>query len=58
MHIKQRVYWGLDDNDKVVIDVEETLKFFRKKLDETEDEKNGQPEDEMDEKEVITDEFD
>ena len=58
MHIKQRVYWGLDDNDKVVIDVEETLKFFRKKLDETEEEYNGQPEDEMDGQEVITDEFD
>ena len=28
MHIKQRVFWGLDDNDRVVIDVEETLKFF------------------------------
>jgi len=32
MIIKQKVYWGLDENEKVLIDEEEIERDFRRKL--------------------------
>ena len=49
MIIKQEIYWGLDDDNKVVIDKEETERNFRIKLNSVIEEKTGCEEEEMDE---------
>lgn len=41
MIIKQEIYWGLNENDEVVIDVEEIRKEFEHKLSIIVQEKEG-----------------
>ena len=50
MIIKQKVYWGLDENDEVVIDVEEIRKQFEHKLNIIVQEKEGFSENVMEDK--------
>jgi hypothetical protein len=52
MKIIQDVYWGLDNNDKIVIDKEEIEREFRRKLNSIIEEKTGCEEKEMDEETI------
>ena len=39
--IEVQVYWGLDDNDKVIIDEDEIRKSFEQKLQAVKDDTEG-----------------
>ena len=53
MIIRQKVYWGLDENEKVIIDTESIKRSFDRKLENIVHEHNGGTEGEMDAKRDI-----
>ena len=53
MIIRQKVYWGLDENEKVIIDTESIKRSFDRKLENIVHKHNGGTEGEMDAKRDI-----